>query len=174
MSEITTFRRRLLAAGVILAGSGALSGCSDAPVDYEGIGNEFIVRAVVSDSEEDGLVQAPENQFVVLAANGKAKSHFPNPADSGLSVGEVDFLQRYSKEPRGFLSCGDDVYVGEVFDSNGGRIAPEDLQPGDVIEIEGHIRQSMYWQSTGKSGYCNEEDLAVYETIRIVEGTLNR
>jgi len=168
MSEVATYRRRLMAAGLILAGSSAQAGCSNEPVDYVGTGNEFVLRGTVSDSEDDGLVQVPEDQFELLEAHGKAQSFFRDPNDPGLLVGEVDFLQKYSKAPGGWLSCGDDVYIGEVFDTQGNEIQPEDLNPGDEIEITGTIRQSMYYQSTGKSGYCNEEDLAVYDSIRIV------
>jgi hypothetical protein len=83
----------------------------------------------------------------------------------------ADLCQRLS--PLGlFDGCGDDVYVGKVYDLQGNQIEPEQLKPGVAVEIEGRIRQSRYWQSTGKSGYCTEQDLAVYDSVRVIDSPL--
>ncbi len=170
--EKNSLRRKIAAAGLVVLGGLSLTGCGKSAVDYEGTGNEFSVRGVVSDAEGDGLVQIQEDQIVVIGASGKAETWFSEGKGQGVLSDEFDFLQKYSKEPGGMLSCGDNTYVGEVSDQYGHLIEPEALQPGTVVEIHGKIRQSMYYQSTGKSGYCNEEDLAVYDRVTIVDRPL--
>ncbi|MDB5181376.1 MAG: hypothetical protein JWP13_139 [Candidatus Saccharibacteria bacterium] len=168
-------RRKLAAAGLVVLGGFGLTACGeDAPLDYAGTGNEFTIQGIVSDSEDDGLVQIKENEIEVIEASGKAEDWFNKKEGLAFLHDEFDFLQKYSEEPGGWFDCGEDVYVGEVYDKTGTEIEPEQLKPGDVIEIQGRIRQSIYYQSTGKSGYCNDQDLAVYDAITTIGGPLRR
>jgi len=168
MSERFNFKRKLTAAGLLLAGGLALSACGGSPVDYEGTGHRFTVLGTVSDSEKDGLVQIHEDDLKVVYATGKAEKWFAEGKAPGLFGDEFDFLQKYSQEPGGWFSCGNDKYVGQIIDENRDQIQPEDLKPGDVIRIEGRIRESRYYQSRGKSGSCTEENLAVYDVVTVI------
>lgn len=164
---------RLTAAGAALAGVLALTACSREPVDYEGVGSEFVVRGRVSDAESDGLVQLHEEKLVVVSASGKAATWFPDHGGYRPWSHEYDFLQKYSKESDGFFDgCGKDVKVGEVYSLQGEEIEPQQLKPGTIVEIQGRIRESRYRHRAGKSSYCDERDLAVYDSVRVVNGPL--
>lgn len=170
MSELITIKQKLAAAALAMLGAATLSGCGSEAADYEGQGNDFIVRGVVSDSEDDGLVQTHEDQTVVLRSSGEASEWFGDKEGQGFLHDEYDFLQAYSKEPGRWFNCGKDIYVGKVYDADRKQIEPEALEPGMLVEIKGRIRDSRYYQSTGKSGYCTEESLAVYDSITIIDG----
>lgn len=168
MEKLTPRRKKMALVGAIMMGSALLTACSSDPVDYEGTGNEFVVRGIVSDSEEDGLIQIHEPDLVAIEATGKAATWFAKGKGQEAFGDEFDFLQKYSQEPGGWLSCGSDVYVGIVYNMYGDQIQPQEVPQGAVVEIAGKIRESMYYQSTGKSGHCTDEDLAVYDTVRVM------
>lgn len=170
MSETYTIRRACAAAGLALLGSGALGACSSEAPDYQGVGNEFVVRGIVSDSEEDGLVQVSEEDLVVLETAGRADTWFAEGDGQEFLGDEFNFLQTYGEESESWWKCADEVEVGEVFDVNGQEIEPEQLQPGDVVEIQGRIHDST--DRRGKR--CREEELAVYDTITVVNGPLHQ
>jgi hypothetical protein len=174
MSEKYSVRKRLAAAGLVLLGGASLSACGDEAPDYVGAGNEFMIRGIVSDSEVDGLVQIKEDKIEIIQVSGKAENWFNNGDGVAFLHDEFDFLQKYGQEPGGFWTCADDVYVGKVYDQSGNQIEPEQLRPGEVVEIEGRIHQSTYRQSAGKSSYCTEEELAVYDSVTVVDEPLHR
>lgn len=169
MEKKNTLKRKIAAAGLIMLGGLSLTGCSRHKTDFDGAGNYFLVRGVVSDSESNGLVQIYDNRVNVLEADGEAKSWFPEKKGHEFLAHEFDFLQKYSRAPGNWLHCGKDVRVGTIYDLNGASIKPNQLHPGEVIEIEGRIRDSAYYQSTGKSGYCTTEQLAVYDSVRVLQ-----
>ncbi|HSX16307.1 MAG TPA: hypothetical protein VLF40_05940 [Candidatus Saccharimonadales bacterium] len=174
--ETFKLRRAIAAAGLVILGGGALAACSKA--DYDGSANTFTIRGVVSDSENDGLVQVEDEEIVVLSSNGKAKDWFTHKeGEEGFGLGtEYDFLNGFRQDGTGGFwdICGAKQTVGKVYDDNGREIGAQDLHPGEVVVIEGKIRSNSYWQSTGKSGYCADEDLAVYDTVRVVDEPLRQ
>jgi len=174
--ETFGLRRVIAVAGLMILGGGALAACSKA--DYEGTENTFSIRGIVSDSEDDGLVQVEDNEIVVLDSNGKAVDWFAHKkGEEGFGLGtEFDFLNGFHKEGEGSFwdVCGAKVTVGKVYDDGGREIGAQDLHPGEVVVIEGKIRAGSYWQSTGKSGYCATQDLAVYDTVRVVDEPLRQ
>jgi|GEM_PF-2211726 len=159
--------RRLIAGSTlgILGGLG-LSGCAEAPLNYEGQGQAFTVRGKIAEVEDDGTIKIHQDDLEVISAEGKAIEWFPDHDGQDIFSEKFNFLQKFKQEPGGWFSCGDDVVVGEAFDIESHPIEPQDLSKGDMVEISGHIRESIYYQSYGKSGACEAEDLAVYDVAK--------
>lgn len=161
MFEKLSDTNRHTAAAIALASSLALTGCA-LPGNFSGEGNGFVIEGTVSDSETDGLVQLSPDSLVVIDSDGEAVDWF-----SGNDEIEYDFLQHYNDDQPAFAECGNEIVVGNVFDSQGEEINPEDLDVGDTVRIEGSIHDSQYRLVYGKQ-ICGTEQLAVYDTIEVI------
>lgn len=163
MEKNISLRRKLGAGSLVVLGALGLTGCGK--LDYSGEGNAFRVIGVVNNVEDDGTVKVQQDDIKIIDASGKATTWFPKHKGQNFLSDKFNFEQKYSQKPGNWLSCGHDVFVGKVYDGNGVTTDPQDLQPGTTVEIDGKIRESIYYHSTGKSGYCDGQDMAVYDTI---------
>lgn len=163
--EKLTLHRRLAVAGLVALGGLTLAGC-DTVGDYEGIGNEFVVRGPLDEVSVD-LVEISSNQMEIVEASGRASVWFAKGYGQEMFTGDFRFHDHYS-DPDGatFWTCGVDVIVGQVVDNNGSEMPLDELDGGDYVEVYGRIRDSE--EPAGKSG-CQPEGRAVFDRVVLIQ-----
>ena len=125
-------------------GALGLAGCAN----KEGTGNEFTIRGeVVSVGEHSVKVDVR----TIDDTSGEAMDRF-----------EIDETEQVHDNYRscGFLShpLND---VGQEYDSYGNEMTLQDVQPGDIVELRGKVRDS--YSTCGKSQWYSAR--AVYDTL---------
>lgn len=165
MIESYKLRRGLAAGALSLAGALALTGCSES-YNYEGVGNHFKVRGIVSDVEADGTVHVGEQQLVVEQAEGDAVDWFTHGYGQNFNSDKYNFEKFFNQRQGDFWSttCEVPVETGHVYGIEDEPISEQQLVPGEVVEIEGAIRDS---DVKGKG--CHDQQWAVFDTIRVVQ-----
>lgn len=164
MFESYKLRRGLAAGALTLSGALALTGCSES-YNYEGAGNHFKVRGIVSDVEADGTVHVGEQQLVVEQAEGDAIDWFAHGYGQNFNSDKFNFEKFFNQRNDAFfVTCENPVEVGKVYGIEDESISEQQLVTGEVVEIEGAIRDSDV-----KGKYCNDQQWAVFDTIRVVQ-----
>lgn len=107
------------------------AGCVDP--NYDGEGNDFIIRGPIQDVGDNSIQILP---LEVVEAEGKAEDWFHG--DDPTRVHD-----NYKDE-----WCNQDE-VGEVFDADGNPQLLADIQEGEWVELSGQIRESK--TSCGKT-----------------------
>lgn len=163
--EKLTLRRRLAVAGLVTLGGLSLAGC-DTAGDYEGIGNEFVVRGPLDEVTID-LVEISGDQMEIINASGRASRWFTEGFGQELFTGDFRFHNQLT-DPDGatFWTCGTDVIVGRVIDTDGTEMPLDELDRDDYVQVSGHIRDSE--EPAGKAG-CQPQGRAVFDTVVVLE-----
>lgn len=161
--------RRIVAISTLTAvGALGLSGCTEAPKDYEGTGQEFVVRGPLSSVHRDGVIKIQQDHLEVVSSEGKAEGWFPEHKGQNFLSDKFNFHQSHDREPAGFWGgCADEFVVGEAFDTSGSEINIQDIKPGTEIRVTGKIRETTYYDAALKQ--CDEKDIAVYDKVEIVD-----
>lgn len=115
-----------LAFAALGAGTLAVSGCGLFEKNYEGEGNEFIIRGPVLDVGDDSVKILP---LEIVDADGKAKNWFHTDDETRV----------HDNYKNGWCNQKE---VGDVYDVNGLEEDLDDLQEGEWVEIHGKIRES--------------------------------
>lgn len=143
------------------------------PVTYEGTGNEFQIAGEIHAVQDDGTIQVREDLLRVLSSSGDATTWFAEGKGQDTSSDRFNLEPSYfAEEDHGWLAkwfyadCKNEVTVGHVLNVEGTEIEAQDLEPGQVIILDGSIRESSVMRGR-RTKYCSEVDRAVYDTVRI-------
>lgn len=173
MEKSNNRRKGLAVAGLAFAGTILLAGCEDTR-DYKGEGDAFEVAGVVLDVQDDGTVHIEESQLVIEAAAGKSSTWFKDKNGQDTFSTNFYFEPSYTQQEPGFWGhCENEVTVGRVFNVEGTEIQPQDLKPGQIIAIDGSIRETSYWTG-GKYATCTTHDRPVYDEITVIHTPLDQ
>lgn len=145
MEILSDVRRSIGAAGVVV-GVVLLPACGIFDVNYEGEGNEFVIRGPIQDIGDNSVQILP---IEVLEGNGAAEDWF-----------EPDDPTRVHDNYEGEWCTQQEV--GVVLDVQGVEQELDALEEGQWVEIHGRIRESK--TSCGKTPTW--DDRPVFDTVQ--------
>lgn len=162
--EKQQIKRSLAISGLLLVGGAALTGCANP--DYDGVGNEFEVTGPVTTISYD-LIGINRDAITVNEANGRAEQWFERNYGQDWLSHDFRFFDRFSDGSNaGFFvdACGKEEIVAEVIGANGQEMELGELSIGDLVVIDGSIRDNKEW--VGKT--CGFNGRAVIDTVRVL------